>query len=422
MRIDNENLSGIILFVMLNTLLLILNVLDINYFLFNGKLPEGVNHKGFVHDGIGTLITSIVVAICIILFYFRGELNFHKQNKWLKIMALIWILQNAFMIFSTAYRNNLYIDESGISYKKIGVYVYLILALIGLATTFIKVVKLKTNWYLFRVNAAVYYYFIVFTCFFNWDIIITDFNINKHTVEHKKLEKYLLLDLSYKNLPQLLTLPDSVANSDDYEARDYYNFSRGTYYYNFKSGLSNKLLNFMKDYQQMEWQSNCIEKTRTYNDILAIKDEVDSLEFQYNYFESLKYLRAFDNLRSLIILNNSLNDLSELKQFPKLESLTLRNTQIDTLDKMPAFASLRELDLSGNNIVDLYPIARLRNVEVLDISGENNRPKAYSPLLALKKLKKLTIGSITSEGLDSLQKTFPNVKIVANVVNTYEGR
>ena len=197
MRIDNENLSGIILFVMLNTLLLILNVLDINYFLFNGKLPEGVNHKGFVHDGIGTLITSIVVAICIILFYFRGELNFHKQNKWLKIMALIWILQNAFMIFSTAYRNNLYIDESGISYKKIGVYVYLILALIGLATTFIKVVKLKTNWYLFRVNAAVYYYFIVFTCFFNWDIIITDFNINKHTVEHKKLEKYLLLDLSY---------------------------------------------------------------------------------------------------------------------------------------------------------------------------------------------------------------------------------
>lgn len=417
MRIDNENLSGIILFIMLNTLLLILNMLDINYFLFNGKLPEGVSHKGFVHDGIGTLITSIIIAICIILFYFRGELNFHKQNKWLKMMALLWILQNAFIIFSTAYRNNLYIEESGISYKKIGVYVYLILALIGLATTFIKVVKLKTNWYLFRVNAAVYYYFIVFCCFFNWDVIITNFNIKKYTDEHKKLEKYLLLDLSYKNLPQLLTLPDSAANSDDYEARDYYNFSRGTYYYDFKSGLSNKLLNFMKEFQEMEWQSNCLEKTRTYNDILAIKDEVDSLEFQYNYFESLKYLRDFDNLRSLLILNNHLKDLSELKQFPKLEVLTLRNAQIDTLDKIPAFVTLRELDLSGNNIVDLYPISRLRNIEVLDISGEYNRPKAYSPLLALKKLKKLRIGRITPEGLDSLQKTFPNVKIEANVVS-----
>lgn len=416
MRIDNENLSGIILFAMLNSLLLILNVLDINYFLFNGELPKGVTHKGFVHDGIGTLIMSIIIAICIILFYFRGELNFHKQNKWLKIMALLWILQNAFMIFSTAYRNNLYIEESGISYKKIGVYVYLILAFIGLATTFIKVVKLKTNWYLFRVNAAVYYYFIVFSCFLNWDTIITNFNIKKYTDEHKKLEKYLLLDLSYKNLPQLLTLPDSAANADDFEARDYYNFSRGTYYYDFKSGLANKLLEFMKEYEVMEWQSYCSEKTRTYNDILAIKDQVDSLEFQNNYFMSLKPLKPFDNLRSLAVLHGQRLDLNELKLFPKLEVLKLRNMQIDTLDKMPAFKSLRELELSGNNIVDIYPLQKLRNLEVLDISGEYNRIKSYAPLLALKKLKTLKIGRITPEGLEVLQKTFPNVKIEANLV------
>ncbi len=422
MRIDNENLSGIILFVMLNSLLLILNVLDINYFLFDGTLPKGVNHKGFVHDGIGTLITSIIVAICIILFYFRGELNYHKPSKWLKIMALLWILQNAFMIFSTAYRNNLYIEESGISYKKIGVYVYLILALIGLATTLIKVVNLKTNWYLFRVNAAVYYYFLVFACFFNWDIIITDFNIRKNSIEHKKLEKYLLLDLSYKNLPQLLTLADSVSDSDDYEARDYYNSSRGTYYYDFKSGLSNKLLEFMKDYQEMEWPSVCIEKKRTYHDILAIKDQVDSLEFRYNYFYSLKPLRDFKELRSLSITDNYVLDLSELKAFPKLERLILRNAQIDTLDKMPAFKFLKELDLSGNSIVDLNPLSKLRTLKVLDISGESNRPKAYSPLLALKNLQVLRIGRITQDGLDSLQKTFPGVKIEANIINVYNQR
>ncbi len=418
MRIDNENLSGIILFAMLNSLLLILNVLDINYFLFDGTLPEGVDHKGFVHDGIGTLITSIIVAICIILFYFRGELNFHKQNKWLKIMALLWILQNVFMIFSTSYRNNLYIEESGISYKKIGVYVYLILSFIGLATTFIKVVRLKTNWYLFRVNAAVYYYFLVFACFFNWDIIITNFNIKKCVVEHKKLEKYLLLDLSYKNLPQLLTLPDSTANSDDYDARDYYNFSRGTYYYDFKSGLSNKLLDFMKEYKQMEWPSYCSEKTRTYNDILAIKNEVDSLEFQYNYYlESLMPLEPFDNLRSFKILGSSLKDLSELKLFPKLEVLKLTNAEVDTLDKLPSFKSLKELDLSGNSIVDLGPISKLKTIEVLNISGEYNRITSYAPLLELKKLKKLTIGRITPEGLEVLQKTFPAVTIEANIVS-----
>ncbi len=422
MRIDNENLSGIILFVMLNCLLFILNVLDINYFLFNGKLPEGTNHKGFVHEGIGTLIMSIVVAICIILFYFRGELNYYKQNKWLRIMALLWIVQNAFMIFSTAYRNNLYIEESGISYKKIGVYVYLILAFIGLATTLIKVLKFKTNWYLFRMNAAAYYYFLVFACFFNWDIIITNFNIKKYTEEHKKLEKYLLLDLSFKNLPQLLTLPDSAANSDDSEARDYYNFSRGTYYYDYKTGLASKLYNFMDEYQKMEWQSYCSEKTRTYNDIVGLKDKIQSLDFQYNYFISLKALTLFDNLRSLTILNGNIQDLSELKRFPKLEKLCLNSSGIDTLDKMPLFKSLRELNLSNNSITNLRPLEKIKTIEVLDISGEYNRFKSYAPLLALNKLRRLRIGRITSEGLDSLQHALPNVKIEANIVNVYPTR
>lgn len=417
MRIENENLSGIILFVMLNSLLLILNVLDINYFLFNGKLPEGVNHKGFVHDGIGTLITSIVVAILIILFYFRGELNYYKPSKWLKVMALLWILQNAFMIFSTAYRNNLYIEESGISYKKIGVYVYLILALIGLATTLVKVVKLKTNMYLFRVNAAVYYYTLVFSCFFNWDVIITNFNIKKYTDEHKKLEKYFLLDLSYKNLPQLLTLPDSAANSDDFEARDYYNSSRGTWYNNYKSGLTIKLYNFMKEYQEMEWPSLCSEKTRTYNDLMRMTDEVDSLDFEYQYVYTLKPLRSFTNVRYLSMWNNGFKDLTEFKAFPKLETLILRNAGVDTLEKMPAFKNLKELDLAGNNIVDLSPLSKLKTLKTLDISGEYNRPKAYYPLLALKELRVLKIGNITADGLDSLQKALPNVKIEANIVN-----
>lgn len=419
MRTDTENLSGIILFCMLNCLLLILNVLDINYFLFDGQLPKGVNHKAFVHDGIGTLIASLVVAIIIILFYFRGELNYYKNGKWLRVMAFLWIAQNAFMIFSAAYRNNLYIEESGISYKKIGVYVYLILTLIGLTTTFIKVVKRKTNWYLFRMNAAVCFYFLVIGCMFNWDIIITDFNIKKYTGEHKKLEKYLLLDLSYKNLPQLLTLPDSAANRDDHNARDYYNFSRGTYYYNFKSGLAAKLYNFMEEYNKLEWQSICMEKKRVYNDLFMIRNQVRSLEFQYFYERSLKPLAMFSELRELHMKAVNLTDLSELKQFPKLEKLNLSDSGLDTLDKLPPFIYLKELDLGNNNISNIAILNKLINLEVLDISGPNNHIKSYGALLGLKKLKVLRIGKITTEGLAVLQRTFPNVKIEANVVEIF---
>ena len=279
MRTDTENISGIVLFAMLNLLLLLVNILDLNYLWFDGTLPKGINHKAFVHDGIGTLITSIIVAIMILLFYFRGELNYYKNNKWLRALAFAWIVQNAFMIFSTAYRNNMYIQESGLSYKKIGVYVYLILTLIGLITTFIKVFKLKTNWYLFRVNAAVYFYILILSCMFNWDTIITNFNIKKHDVEHKKLEKYLLLDLSFKNLPQLLALPDSLASKDDFEARDYYNSLRGTEYYNFKSGLSLKLYTFLNEYSGMEWPSSNSEKKRVYEELKNKKESIRELKF-----------------------------------------------------------------------------------------------------------------------------------------------
>ena len=62
------------------------------------------------------------------LYYFRGRLNYHSKNKTLKLLAYVWIAQNIFMILSTAYRNNMYIEESGISYKKIGLYVYLMLS------------------------------------------------------------------------------------------------------------------------------------------------------------------------------------------------------------------------------------------------------------------------------------------------------
>ena len=420
MRTDTENISGIVLFAMLNLLLLLVNILDLNYLWFDGNLPKGINHKAFVHDGIGTLITSIIVAIMILLFYFRGELNYYKNNKWLRALAFAWIVQNAFMIFSTAYRNNMYIQESGLSYKKIGVYVYLILTLIGLITTFIKVFKLKTNWYLFRVNAAVYFYILILSCMFNWDTIITNFNIKKHDVEHKKLEKYLLLDLSFKNLPQLLALPDSLASKDDFEARDYYNSLRGTEYYNFKSGLSLKLYTFLNEYSGMEWPSSNSEKKRVYEELKNKKESIRELKFENCNLQSLKPIAMFNQLTTLHIENSTVNNLSELSFFPKLEVLTLINTQLDTIKKFPSLPALKELDLSANKICSINFISKLSTLEKINL-GNSNKIESYNPLLPLKKLKYLQIGTINKTDLDSLKHSLPDVEIKAmEITNTGE--
>ena len=120
----DENFSGTLLFVLLNVLVLIVNILDVDFIFGGQKLPMGISYADFIHQGIEMLITSIIVAISIILFYFRGGLNFYQNNKTIKVLASLWVLQNALMLFSSFVRNNMCVHEYGLSYKHIGVYVY----------------------------------------------------------------------------------------------------------------------------------------------------------------------------------------------------------------------------------------------------------------------------------------------------------
>jgi Leucine-rich repeat (LRR) protein len=389
MRIDTENLSGIILFASLNILLLLLNSLDLNHLCFDGGLPEGITHKAFVHDAIGILILSIVFAIVILLYYFRGGLNFYNENETIRVLAYSWIIQNVFMVLSTAYRNHLYISESGLSYKKIGVYVYLLLCISGLVITFIKLYKKRTNWYLIRTNAAVIYFLLIFSCIPNWDIIITDYNINKCINENKKLEKYFLVDISFKNLPQLLQLPDSVALADDFQARDYYNSSRNVYYRDFNSALDLKLFNFLKDYKQKEWQSYCAEKKRVFNEIISLKSDIKEMDLSASGLRTMNPIRELTALTELNLSATGFDTLPELKVFPSLRRLNLANNYIKTIDELPANNNLKELDLSQNRIKNYSNLRMTPSLEKLKISS--NDVSNLSSLPQLNNLKVLDI-------------------------------
>jgi len=78
--VSNELLSGIILFVLLNLLLLSVNALDVYFMWMVKKIPDGITVAQYLHDGTNTLIVSICLAIAVILFVFRGYLNFFEKN------------------------------------------------------------------------------------------------------------------------------------------------------------------------------------------------------------------------------------------------------------------------------------------------------------------------------------------------------
>ena len=201
--IDSERTSGLISFSAINVLLLIF-IATYNYeqFFEFTKSADGLSAE--THERVNSVIMSIVMAILVILFYFKRGFNFDDKAKSLKISAKIWIVLNAVLVISASLKNSEYIINFGLTYKRLGVYAFLTMALIGLIFTFIKIQKKKTNAFLFNKMFWACYGLILVCSYVNWGGIITsnntkrkDFAENYHLVSINYNEK-LLLDYAEK--------------------------------------------------------------------------------------------------------------------------------------------------------------------------------------------------------------------------------
>jgi Leucine-rich repeat (LRR) protein len=398
-ELSNELLSGIILFSLLNILLFFVNVLDFQYLWLMNSLPEGLSFSESVHQGIGTLITSIIFAVLIILIYFRGNINFSTTGRTIKILAYIWVLQNAFMIISTVMRNQLYINEFSLTYKRIGVYVYLALSLIGLFTTLIKIASAKSNWYLFRSNSWLFYGVLVISCAINWDRMITDFNLKNS----KSLDLNYLTNLSSSNTDLLLDAKE--VRQDSKETNDF-----------IRRNIYVKTFNFLKDMQSKEWQSWNSDDHNVFKNILEVekKGKITSLLLANNNIHTLAPIKEFKNLKKLDLSSNQFTEHSELSYFPKIEELNLSGNTVDSigeykLEHLPQLENLTKLDLSNNSISDFNGLKNFKNLEYLDISDTKQDNIKSLPRLA--NLKILNISRNIPGDLSVLNR-FPTLAVL----------
>lgn len=219
--LKTENIIGIISIAALNLLLLLLNSIDIVNLWLSDQTVVIRDFSTELHDGTNVLILSIVIAMIIIVYFFSGNLNFYNRNKWIKLLAFIWIAQNIFLVASVLHRDYDYIFYHGLTYKRIGVIVFALLCLVGLSTVYIKVAKQKTVFYLYRVNAKVWYALLLLFSFVNWDVLIVNYNFSK--AEKIGIDVDHLMSFSDKTLPILrekrAVLIDEVAKrtqKDDY--------------------------------------------------------------------------------------------------------------------------------------------------------------------------------------------------------------
>jgi hypothetical protein len=198
--LKNELKSAIFLLISLNLLILIINAIDIYWVWFNFEW-NGEYLKQFVHEGTYMLIFSILISMAIVLFFFRGNLNFYSKNRILKFLSYAWLAQNAILAVSVAIRNFWYIKYFSLAYGRIGVLFFLILTLYGIYTVIVKVRHKKSTFYLLRSNNLAIYCMLIFMTFFNWDVIIARYNFRHYQTSFVHLD--FLSSLSYKALPYL---------------------------------------------------------------------------------------------------------------------------------------------------------------------------------------------------------------------------
>ena len=266
--LERERRMGVVLLVLVNLLLLVVNVIDIDWVWFGFEVPVDFSLKQFVHEGTWMLIISILLSMLILLHLFRGNQNFFARSGSLKALALVWVVQNFILGVSVFLRNYHYISFHGLAYKRIGVIVFLVLVLVGLITLFVKILERKSFFYLLRVNGWAAFAVLVGLSTVNWDGFIVRTNLRHDNPGEIDIDNYLAM--SDKVLPLLY---DNLALVSEQMARHRTNRVRWVDNLDpadFKAQLDAKRDRFLGRYASQQWQEWNLADRRT---ALALTNE-----------------------------------------------------------------------------------------------------------------------------------------------------
>ena len=247
--LETEQKMTVLLLSILNVLIISFIIID-GLTLFSNNIDLEISHSENVHQGVNILITSIVLVILILGFVFRGGLNF-VQNKSIKILSSIWLILNLIITGFNSVKNFNYIYEWGLTHKRIGVYTYLALCVIGLLFTLYKIINKKSFAFLVRRVLFTFSGGLVFFSCFNWNAIIANNNLNDQKYAGHQIDFYYNLELGFEAYPALINYFNShpKANIPVYEQLDY------------KINSHMKDLEFnWKDIPSIKWSEYLVEK------------------------------------------------------------------------------------------------------------------------------------------------------------------
>lgn len=393
MSVDNERFLGILLFALLNVLVLFVNGVDLLFQFGDHVLPQGVTYTSYVHEGVGMLIVNVLLAMLLVLFFFRGRINFDKGYSTMRILAILWLAQNILMLFFMAGRNNLYTEMFGMTYKRIGVYFYLLLTAIGAATTILKVYSKKTNTWLFRINTWLFFSVFIFSSLVSWSRVVTWYSLYKS----QYVNRAYLSTMSYQSLPYLVELnvnPEKFSQKDLNESYDddddflrMMDMISNRNWGNedaFSVRIYRRVYKQLSDYKAEDWRSYTINGARVQSELLAFPEygKDSTLHLEFSQIRNIYYFPGFAKVTRFNAANNEITSIGELGAFPNLREADLAVNNISDLGGIEKCKSLTYLNLEGNPVLDYSPLLQLPALIQLNVDNPND-----TRLLPLKNAK-----------------------------------
>ncbi|TNE78405.1 MAG: DUF4173 domain-containing protein [Bacteroidetes bacterium] len=222
-----------------------------------------------VHSGTTALVIAIMASIFLAAYVFRGNLQFYPKDSSLKKLTYAWLGLNGLLSITLAYRSWGYIQMFNLAYKRIAILVFILCALYGLYTVFLKIAKTKSLSFILRQNMNMVLACCALTALPNWDRIIVNYNLN-HSEAYQDYDYLFTRDLEvlldHRELPVLKTVV--LGNSPNYRMA-YHAYGDITVY----DYLQKRMLFERDELKKVTWKSMYLSRYR-------LKQFLDQLEIQ----------------------------------------------------------------------------------------------------------------------------------------------
>ncbi len=260
----NENRSALLMLICVNLLLALVNSIDIVHvwFSYESNNWSAARHASTVHEGTYLLIFSILLSIGLLLYFFRANQNFYSKGKRIRVLALIWIVQNGILLISVALKNWHYVQNYQLAHNRVGVFIFLSATLFGLISLLIKIRYKKSFYFMAMSNSWCWMALLVAMSMVNWDNLIVRYNLT-----HSKpadLDIHFVLSCSDKTLGVLAEEYEKLSEAINSQPQqsDWHHSEN-----NYLTLFHYRLKEFKKRKSEESWKSFSLAEQQALNNI-----------------------------------------------------------------------------------------------------------------------------------------------------------